>query len=124
MNDNDPRPRPRGSQGLAVGVVVIAIGLFLLLDNLGVRMPFLRYHHWWAMFILIGAVGPVMQAIRAFRVSGRFDGSVARHALTALVIVSVALIFLLELSWSIWWPIFIIYGGCWMLLKPTANADG
>uniref|UniRef100_UPI00261566E1 LiaF transmembrane domain-containing protein n=1 Tax=Oleiagrimonas sp. TaxID=2010330 RepID=UPI00261566E1 len=111
------------AQGLAVGVVVIAIGLYLLLDNLGVHMPFLRYHNWWAAFILIGAIGPIMQAMGRYRASGRFDGMVARHALTALVIVSVALMFLLDLSWNIWWPIFIIYGGCWMLLKPPPSYE-
>ena len=29
----------------------------------------------------------------------------------------VALFFLLDLSWELWWPLFVIYGGLWMLVK-------
>ncbi|MGA9853754.1 MAG: hypothetical protein WBR29_00555 [Gammaproteobacteria bacterium] len=30
-------------------------------------------------------------------------------------IVTVALFFLLELDWNRWWPLFIVFGGLWML---------
>jgi hypothetical protein len=49
---------------------------------------------------------------------------VLRSLLTAAVIVMVALMFILELSWQRWWPLFVIYGGLWMLVGSSRrNVD-
>jgi len=49
---------------------------------------------------------------------------VLRSPLTAAVIVMVALMFILELSWQWWWPAFVIHGGLWMLTgSPRGNVD-
>ena len=40
----------------------------------------------------------------------------ALHSLiSAAAIIVVALMFLLNLDWTLWWPVFIIIGGLYML---------
>lgn len=123
MNDSSDKHAPRSSQGLMTGLVVIAVGVYFLLRNFGVELPFLYMHNWWALFILIAAIAPLTQAVQAWRDRGRFDATVARPGLTALIIVSVALMLLLDVRWDRWWPIFVIYGGLWMLVRDRRD-DG
>jgi hypothetical protein len=123
MNDADFHHRRRSSSGLATGLVIIAIGVFFLLNNLGVELPFVRYHNWWALFILIAAIGPIGQAVQHYRTSGRLDSTVIRHLLSATTIIVVALLFLLDLRWDLWWPVFLIIGGCWVLLKRPESSE-
>jgi len=101
--------------GYAAGVVVIAVGLLFLLDNFGYHPAFLGYNNWWALFILMGAVGPLGYAIQRYRNRGRIDGAVLHSLVSVASIVTVALMFLLNLDWALWWPVFVIFGGLWML---------
>lgn len=120
MDDRETRPRTHrewNASSLGVGIVIIAVGVFFLLYNFNVRLPFMRYHNWWALFILIGAIGPLVQAGRAWKAKGGFDANVL-HALTsAAVIVTVALFFLFDVSWNRWWPVFLVYGGLWAIAR-------
>ena len=100
-----------------MGVAVIAVGVVFLLRNLGIDLPFLQFHNWWAVFILIGALGPLSYAAQRWHALGRVDGLVLHSLLSALVVLLVASFFLLDLSWERWWPLFVIYGGLWMLVK-------
>ena len=109
---------------LAVGLVVIAVGVVFLLRNLGYDLPFLRYHNWWALFILVGAVGPLTLAAERYRAIGRMDWVVLHSLLSAVAVILVASFFLLDLDWATWWPLFVIYGGFWMLLKGSRRKDG
>jgi ABC-type antimicrobial peptide transport system permease subunit len=34
-----------------------------------------------------------------------------------------ALMFILQLSWSVWWPVFVIYGGLCMLTCNRRNSQ-
>jgi hypothetical protein len=117
LNESSNKHAPRSPQGLVTGLVVIAVGVYFLLRNFGIDMPFMYMHNWWALFILIAAIAPLTQAMQAWRARGRFDASVARPGLTALIIVSVALMLLLDVRWDRWWPVFVIYGGLWMLVR-------
>ncbi len=121
---NEPRNRNsrRSPQGLAAGLVVIAVGVYFLLRNLGVDLPFVYMHNWWALFILIAAIGPLTQAFAAWRASRRLDPDVTRPLLTALIIVTIALMFLLDVRWDRWWPLFVIYGGLWMMVRERGEA--
>ena len=123
MNDSSNKPAPSRAQGLMTGLVVIAIGLYFLLRNLGVDLPFVYMHNWWALFILVAAVAPLTQALRTWNANHRFDAGVARPLLSALAIVTVALMFLLDLRWDLWWPVFVIYGGLWLLVRDQPSAD-
>lgn len=115
MNTPEPRHRHGHRGGLVMGLIVIAIGVLFLLQNFGVLLPFMQYHNWWALFILIGAVGPLSYALQRYRSQNKLDGVVLHSLVSAAAIVTVALFFLLELDWNRWWPLFIVFGGLWML---------
>lgn len=95
------------------GVVLIALGVIFLFDNaFGVELD-----NWWALFILIPAVVNLNNAWRRYRQAGRWTSS-ARSALTGgLLIGTVALIFLFELSWNLFWPVLLIILGAGILLR-------
>jgi hypothetical protein len=101
--------------GLACGLVVILVGVVFLLRNLGIPLPFLGLHNWWALFIVVGAVPLLAQAADSYRKSGRMDQAVRHSLLSALAVLLVAAFFLLDLDWSVWWPLFVIYGGLWTI---------
>lgn len=114
-----------GSGRIVPALVVIAIGVFFLLGNLDIDIPFLRHANWWAWFILLGALGPLWHAMEHYRRVGSIDGEILHSLLTAAVIVWVAVIFIAQLSWSRWWPVFVIYGGLVMLVRsPRRRRDG
>ncbi|KGI77504.1 LiaF transmembrane domain-containing protein [Oleiagrimonas soli] len=117
MNDDANKPAPRAPQNVVAGLIVIAIGVFFLLRNLGIEMPWMQIPNWWALFILVAAVGPLTQAITRYRHVGRFDGTVGRHLLSALTIATIGAMFLMDVRWHLWWPLFIIYGGLWIVLR-------
>ena len=103
------------------GLLVVAFGLYFLLDNLGIQVPFVGYRNWWAWLILIAAIEPLTQAFRRYQAAGVVDGAVMHSLLSATAIIMVALMFILELSWSVWWPVFVIYGGLCMLTRNRRN---
>jgi len=117
MDNQEMKHSYRHWSRLGTGLVVIAIGVIFLLRNLGIELPFMQFRNWWALFILAAALGPLSYAVHRFREAGRVDGLVLHSLLSALVIVLVASFFLLDLSWERWWPLFVIYGGLWMLVK-------
>ena len=101
----------------AMGLVVIAVGVLFLLRNFGISLPFMQLHNWWALFILIGAVPSLAYAGQRYRSTGRLDQRVLHSLLSAAAVVMVAVFFLLDLEWQRWWPLFVIYGGLWMLVR-------
>lgn len=115
MRTTDGQTPPRNWGAYATGLIIVLIGLVFLLHNLGYQLDFIGYTNWWALFILVGAVGPLAYAVRRYRSHGRFDGAVLHALLSATSIITVALMFLLNLDWGRWWPLFMILGGLWML---------
>lgn len=100
-----------------MGLVVIVVGVVFLLQNFGISLPFMQLHNWWALFILVGAVPSLAYAFQRYKSTGRADARVLHSLLSALAVIMVAVFFLLELSWELWWPLFVVYGGLWMLVK-------
>ncbi len=98
------------------GLILILIGLVFLADNLHVDLPLFGWHNWWALFILIGAASPAGRAIDRYRSVGAIDAQVVHSMLSALAVVTVALIFLLDASFALWWPVFLVLGGLSMLV--------
>lgn len=105
--------------GWVMGIVVIAIGILFLLHNFGLRLAFLQYSHWWAVLILLCAIGPLSLAYKHYRTIRRIDANTAHHLTSAAAILTIGFIFLLDLRWDRWWPLFVIYGGLWMLIRRT-----
>lgn len=109
------QPRATGGAGSwALGLAVAVIGGLLLAKNLGVNLFFLDFHNWWAFFILLAAIGPLQLAYRCYQREG-FGASTLNALVTAGSIIFIALIFLLDLSFGTWWPVFIIIGGLYMM---------
>jgi hypothetical protein len=115
MADADNNNRHGWWGGLAGGLVVIMVGVVFLLRNLGIPLPFAGLHNWWALFILVGAVPFLAQALDSYRKAGRVDQAVLHSLLVAGASILVASIFLIGLDLSVWWPLFVIYGGLWTM---------
>lgn len=117
MSIEESRQAGWSSGRIVPALVVIAIGAFFLLRNLGIDIPFFDFANWWAWLILAAAVVPLLRAVERYRRVGGVDGDVLQSLLTCAVIVLVALMFILGLSWGRWWPLFVIYGGLCMLVR-------
>ena len=100
-----------------MGLVVIASGVLFLLHNFGLRLAFLEYRNWWAILILLGAIVPLSLVYRHHRALRGIDANVVYYLTSTAVIVTIGFIFLLPLRWNRWWPLFVIYGGLWMLAR-------
>ncbi len=103
--------RDRGWSNGWFGVALIALGLVFLVQNyLGYEL-----HNWWALFILIPAIGSFGAAYSLWREHG--SATAAAGSLTmGILFTAVAAIFLLGLPWGRVWPVFIILAGLAMLL--------
>lgn len=97
-----------------LGLSVAVIGGLLLAKNLGVDFFLLDFHNWWAFFILLAAIGPLQLTYRCYQREG-FTAATLNALVTASSIIVIALIFLLDLSFGTWWPVFIIIGGLYMM---------
>lgn len=104
----------------ALGLAIVVIGGLLLARNLGYELFFLDFHNWWAFLILLAAIGPLQQALSYYRKEG-LSANVANSLVSTAAIVFVALMFLLDLSFWTWWPIFIIIGGFYMMTSRTRS---
>lgn len=97
-------------------IAIIAIGLLFLANNLGYNLAFLDRGNWWAVIILLAAFAPLTHAYERHRAVGRIDAEVMYSLLSAAGVVLVAVLFLFELDWGTWWPLFVILGGLFTLI--------
>jgi hypothetical protein len=114
-NTPSVRPSARIRWRIFPAVAIIAIGVLFLLNNLGYRLAFLERGNWWAVLILLAAFAPLVRAWEIFHARGRFDAEAAHYALTASGIALVGVLFLFDLDWGTWWPLFVILGGLFTL---------
>jgi hypothetical protein len=108
---NQPPPAKRPAW-IAGGVLILA-GVVLLLTNVaGVSL-----HNWWALFILIPAIGSLWTAYTMFkRNEGRFTAASRGPLVGGVVLLTVAAMFLFELDLGRVWPVFLIVAGAAILL--------
>lgn len=116
-NEQTPQTRQRGHFPWA-GVVLVILGLVFLLRTF--KVDFLQ--NWWALFILIPAIGSFGNSWNAWRKEGKFNNAARSSLGGGLVILTVALMFLLNLSWVIYWPLMVIVPGFSMLLGSIPDA--
>jgi len=121
MNDQQPPVEPRNPSGSvssnggwALGLAVVFIGALLLARNLGIHLSIFDYDNWWAIFILLAATSPLLRAIKCFARDG-WTMEVANALVSAVAIIVIGLIILLDLSILTWWPVFVIIGGLYMM---------
>ena len=97
-------------------VAIIAIGVLFLANNLGYSLAWLDHGNWWAVIILLAAFAPLTRAWEVYQARGRIDAEVGYCLLSAGAVVLVASMFLLDLDWGTWWPLFVIMGGLYTLV--------
>ena len=116
MDEQDDKSVNIGWSRVASGLVVILVGVLFLLRNFGIHLPFMALHNWWALFILLGAVPSLGLAAQRYQRTGQVDMIVLHSLLSAACVILVASFFLFDLDWEMWWPLFVIYGGLWVLV--------
>ncbi len=105
----------RGGGGAwIVGGIFIVLGGLLLLQNFG----FPGLDNWWALFILIPAVGSLAAAWQVFQNNGDlFSAGVIGPAVVGLILLGVTAAFLFEINvaWGLIGPIILILVGLGVL---------
>ncbi len=114
----DRPPSPAGHHWrLFPAVAIIAIGVLFLANNLGYPLDFLTRGNWWALFILVAAMAPATRAFELYRRHGRVDGAVIYYLVCTTAVVLVSVMFLANLDWGVWWPLFVILAGVSTLVR-------
>ncbi len=99
------------------GVILIAVGLIFLFSNISG----FYLQNWWALFILIPAIGSFGKAWQSYRANGRFTREASGPLTGGLVLTLIATAFLFNLDWGMIWPFFLIIGGLSALLGGWFN---
>ncbi len=106
--------RYAGGGALVGGVALIAFGVIIMLQNMGL----VQLHNWWALFILIPALGSFATAYGLYRTSGgRFNSAVCGSLLGGLVFTTIAAVFLFNLNFSLLLPAVLIVAGVGVLFN-------
>ena len=101
------------------GAVLIALGIILMLQNLAI----FDLENWWALFILLPAVGAFGNAWNAYRNAGGYLNAQARGSLAGGVLLTmVAAVFLFQLDWTMLGPVILILAGIGVLINALLPA--
>jgi hypothetical protein len=106
--------------GRILGLIMIAVGAVFLLQNAG--LPVL-VGNWWAMFILIPAIGAFAAAWTLYRQDGHFTPRVIGLVTGGLVPLTIALIFLFNFNFGSAWPVLLVVLGAGILLRGGATTS-
>ena len=107
---------PSRAGGWVAGLVLIVLGAMFLLRNMG-SFDF-PLENWWALFILIPAVGAFDSAFRTYRAAGnQLTAPVRGSLLVGLVLTFVSAMFLFDISWTFFGPVLIILVGIGILFN-------
>lgn len=99
---------------LVGGAALIAFGVIIMLQHMGL----IQLHNWWALFILIPALGSFATAYGAYRTNGGHLNSMARGSIIGgLVFTAIAAAFLFNLNSSLFWPVLLILAGIGLLIN-------
>jgi hypothetical protein len=106
--------RYAGGGALIGGVALIAFGVIIMLQNMGM----VQLQNWWALFILLPALGSFATAFGAYRTNGgRLNGLVRGSFMGGLLLIAIATVFLFNLDVSVVLPVIFIVAGLGMLLN-------
>jgi hypothetical protein len=106
--------RYAGGGALLGGVALIAFGVIIMLQNMGI----VQLHNWWALFILLPALGSFAAAYGAYRTNGGHLNAMARGSfMGGLMITAIAVIFLFDLNVNLFLPVILIVAGLGVLVN-------
>jgi len=111
VSDAPPSGRSSRYGSWIPGLVLIGLGLIFLAQNyLGQEI-----RNWWALFILLPVFFTLERAYASLQ-AGRSAKAIGQ-LMSALVLVALVAIFLLDLPLGQLWPIFLILGGIALLFS-------
>ena len=100
--------RYTGGGAWLIGAALIILGAIFMLQNMGA----MRIQNWWALFILLPALGSFATAYGAYRNNGgRLNALASGSLIGGLVFTAIAAFFLLNLDWVKLWPLLLILVG-------------
>jgi hypothetical protein len=100
------------------GAILIALGLIFLAQNLGVKV----LDNWWALFILIPAIGSLATGWNLYQAnSGQWTPAARGSLITGFVLLVVTAAFLFNLNWSWVLPVLLILAGVGVLASVLAK---
>ena len=109
--------RQSGGLGWLAGVVLIAIGVLYMLYDYGVLPTFAN---WWALLLLLPAVGTLSAALGAFRRNGgHWTPDVTGPFVAGLLFLGLTAVFLFELNFGWVAPLFLIAAWLFLLFSPV-----
>lgn len=119
-DDGTPRrdrdDEQRGPGALIAAAILIGVGVVFLFQNMGYDLP----GNWWALFLLIPAIGSLASAWRTYDRNGRQYGSgVAGPLIAGIVLLALTAVFLfdLDVNWNLVWPVILIALGLGALAR-------
>jgi hypothetical protein len=101
-------------------LILILLGGMFLMHNTGIYN--LPLKNWWALFILIPAVGAIESALRMYHQAENHWNAAARGSIgVGIILTLVTITFLFDLSWTYFGPVLIILAGIGILLNATSG---
>ena len=98
-----------------VGLILIILGGLFLTQNIGSNISL---RNWWALFILIPAVGAIETGIRIYRHAGnQLTAPASGSLLVGGVLTVVTLGFLFNINWTFFGPALLILAGIGVLVN-------
>lgn len=104
----------------AAAAALVIVGIIFLVRNFGG----LELENWWALFFFVPVAYLLISAWTSFRAKeGRLTHETTSPIIGSLVLITVALVFLLELDWGSIWPVYMIIGAAAILLNSVAKEE-
>ena len=101
---------PSRSSTWVTGLIMILLGVAFILRT--TRIFNFPFDNWWALFILIPAIGAFDTAIRLYQhADNQLTSQAMGSLLVGLVLTFVTASFLFNLNWSLFGPILLILAG-------------
>lgn len=120
MSRLERRRQRRGGSAMG-GVLLIGLAVLLLLQNQGT----LSFGRWWALLIMIPAIGAFVNAVHEFRSTGN---QVTRRAsislISGLILTAITAAILFNLDWGWFGPALLLLAGIGLMGRSFNTPTG
>lgn len=100
-----------GTPGWILGAILIVLGILFLLQNAGITVV----NNWWALFILIPAVGSFTAAYNIYKSNGRLTPAGRSSLAGGVILTLIAAVFLFGFNFGLLLPVLLIVAGLILL---------